>query len=191
MDALQMDRLAPPVLIIMATAVIYAMAVVATVTDVREGKVHNWLTAPGALLGLVLNTAFLGLDGLLSSLLGLAIGLSIWFLMPLIGRPLGGGDVKFLMAIGALLGPVYLLHVMLLSGLWAGLMAIVMAARRGTLVVCCKAAFTWLVVPRPLRRGEAGGTLHSADPGLRVPFAAATGLAAVTATILLHTSLLR
>lgn len=176
----------PDLLTLTATAIIYIMAVIATVTDVRNGKVYNWLTVPGALLGIGLNVAFAGVDGLLVSLGGMAVGLAVWFVMPLIGRPLGGGDIKFFVAIGALLGPRYLLYVMLLSFLWAGLLAVVLALRHRRLLASVKLLAGWMLLPREVRRETEGWGMDTAAPGVRVPFALATGLAAVTATLMMH-----
>lgn len=177
-----------PVLTVATSAIIYAMAVLATVTDVRDGKVYNWLTVPGAALGLALNTWFLGFEGTRSSLIGLGIGVAVWFVMPILGKPLGGGDVKFLAAIGALRGPQFLLYTMILAFLWAGLMGIVLACRQGRFLACARRAGSWLLLPPALRTDPDTGGLETAATGVRVPFAAATGLGALTAALVLRGS---
>lgn len=177
----------PPLLVILATGVVYLVAIIAAVTDVRTGKVPNWLTVPALLVGLGLNVGFLGVGGLKASLAGTAIGISIWFVMPIIGTPLGGGDVKLLAAIGALRGPHFLLYVLVLSCLWAGLLALVMAAHRRRVVACARQVGSWLfqrVVTQTCQ------PLETAAPGLRVPFAAAAGLGVLTTTVALYGPLL-
>lgn len=177
----------PPILVILTTGVVYLAAIIAAVTDVRTGKVPNWLTVPALLVGLGLNVGFLGLGGLKASLIGTAIGISIWFIMPIIGTPLGGGDVKLLAAIGALRGPQFLLYVLVLSCLWAGLLALAMAAHRRRVIACARQVGQWLFHRVVTKTYE---PLETAAPGLRVPFAAATGLGVLTATMVLYGSLL-
>lgn len=178
---------APPILVILTTGVVYLAAIIAAVTDVRTGKVPNWLTVPALLVGLGLNVGFLGVDGLKAGLVGTAIAISIWFVMPIIGSPLGGGDVKLLAAIGALRGPQFLLYVLVLSALWAGLLALLMAAQRRRVIACARQVGSWLfhrVVTKTCL------PLESAAPGLRVPFAAAAGLGVLTTTMALYGPLL-
>ena len=166
-----------------AMSLICLMAIIGTVTDVRGGKVYNWLTLPGVLLGIALSVALLGLAGLKLSLLGIAMGVGVWFVMPILGKPLGGGDVKFLAAIGSLMGPVFLLYVMVLAGLWAGVLAVIIALSRRTLVACVRQTGVSLVDRFVVGSQELP---RSVVPGLKVPFAAATGLAALTAALILN-----
>lgn len=92
-----MDRLALdiPLLVIV---------LVAAVTDVRRGRVYNWLTYPAAVLGLVLNMLLPAGIGLGSAFLGLLVGFVPLFLAYLSGG-LGAGDVKLMGAVGGFLGP--------------------------------------------------------------------------------------
>lgn len=131
-----------------ATVVVMIAAVY---TDIRWNKIHNALTAPFALLGLCLMaiggalgdaTAFgqlserplLGaLAGIGTSLLGIALGVGVWFVCNLLGRILGAGDSKLLAAIGALQGPGFLGYTMLATAMVGGLLAIVVALWRGYL----------------------------------------------------------
>lgn len=85
-------------------------------TELRDGKIYNWLTLPAMALGLILGL----LDGNLGfqrSLWGLLVGGGVFFIPYLIsglsrGRPvIGGGDVKFAAAVGALMGPIFTLWV--------------------------------------------------------------------------------
>jgi prepilin peptidase CpaA len=87
---------------IVTTAVVFVALCV--VVDVRTRRIPNVVSGPGMLLGIVLNTVYLGMSGLLVSLTGLVvvIGLLIW---PFTMGGIGGGDVKMMGAIGALLGP--------------------------------------------------------------------------------------
>ncbi len=92
----------------MAATTIYialaALLAAAVYTDVRWGRICNWITAPGVLVGIMLNVAFFGLSGLLLSLQGAALALGIFIVLSLFGRVIGAGDAKLLMAVGALVG---------------------------------------------------------------------------------------
>lgn len=72
------------------------------VTDWRSYRIHNRVVVPFFLLGLGVNCLRSGWPGLLSALMGAAVMLLLFPLFAL--RVLGGGDVKALMAIGAMVG---------------------------------------------------------------------------------------
>ena len=82
--------------------VLYLLAVI--FTDWRWRRIPNTLSVPTAVIGLVVWTMLDGWAGLGFSLLGLVVGLLI-LLIPFMLGGIGGGDVKFLAAVGALLGP--------------------------------------------------------------------------------------
>src|SRR5881296_3673479 len=85
-----------------ATVVIFvALCVIA---DLRTRRIPNVISGSAMLLGLLLNTAHMGTAGLLDSLsgLGVTIGVLLW---PFAMGGIGGGDVKMMGAMGALLGP--------------------------------------------------------------------------------------
>ena len=71
--------------------------------DVRYRKIPNWATLPGIVLGLGLNIGFRGWTGLKASGLGLLIGFVVLLVLFVIGW-MGGGDVKLMAAVGALMG---------------------------------------------------------------------------------------
>lgn len=99
------------------------IASMATLSDVKLGKINNHLVftafAFGQLWGLYKN----GYIGLLDSVSGglLPLLLFPFFLM----RMLGAGDIKLLMALGAWLGFENCSRLMVLSILWGGVMAMV------------------------------------------------------------------
>src|SRR6202035_6058310 len=94
-------------------------------TDWRTRRIPNWLTVPGLLLGIAMNSCLQGWSGAKASLLGAGLGLGLLLPFVLI-RSLGAGDWKFVGALGAFLGPQNLLTVLLLGILVNGLMAAVM-----------------------------------------------------------------
>lgn len=76
--------------------------VLATVADIRTGKVPNRLTVPMAAVGLALGV-FGGFTGLCSAALGLICGFVVGFVLWLLGV-FRAGDSKLLTAMGAFLG---------------------------------------------------------------------------------------
>lgn len=78
------------------------------IMDYRTHKIPNWLTVPAAVLALLFHT--LAADGIgpLAALAGFAVGFSILLLPWLLGGG-GMGDVKMLAALGAWLGPLWIL----------------------------------------------------------------------------------
>lgn len=114
------------------------MVAIAVYTDVRVGKIHNWLTVPFAGAGLVLNAVSFGLDGVITSLLGIAVGLGVFLFSSLFGRILGGGDIKLLMAIGAIQGPAFLLWTIVYMAIIGGVLAILVALWRGEFLASLK-----------------------------------------------------
>jgi prepilin peptidase CpaA len=155
----------------------YVMVLVGGITDIRWGKVPNLLTAPCAVIGIALNTLDSGLAGTGASLAGIAIGVAVWFVMPVLGKPLGGGDVKLFAAVGALQGPTFLLYVMLASALYAGVLALCVAASQRRLIATCRQLGQWIHGRVVLSMSE---PLATAAPGAKVPFAAAIALGAIT-----------
>src|SRR5579859_914549 len=110
-----------------------ALTLLAGWTDWRSRKIPNWLTVSGFLLGIAVNSVLWGWHntnghGAKASLEG--AGLALILLLPFVLlRALGAGDWKLMGAVGAFLGPILLLLVLLGSIFVAGLMAIVEVIR--------------------------------------------------------------
>ena len=109
------------------TACVMILTAAAVVCDVRTNKLPNWLTVSGFCSGVLfhavdgfcqLRLAWAG-GGLLFSLGGFATGFGILFVLWLIGAS-GGGDVKFMGALGAWLGAWMTFQVLVASALFAG-----------------------------------------------------------------------
>lgn len=71
--------------------------------DFRYRKIPNKLTMPFLLFGLVYWSVVNKIDGFAFSLIGAVVGFLV-FLVPYISGGMGAGDVKLMMAVGALLG---------------------------------------------------------------------------------------
>ncbi len=86
-----------------AHGVAAVLAVAAALSDWRSGKIPNWMTFPGMLLGLFLGGWASGSSGFLNALLGLLVcGLVPYWIFRKGG--MGGGDLKLFAALGALTG---------------------------------------------------------------------------------------
>lgn len=106
------------------------LAAVAGGMDWRSRRIPNWLTVPGLLVGIAVNTWLAGWSGAKSSLLGAGLGLALLLPFVLV-RSLGAGDWKLVGALGAFLGPSHLLDVLLATVLIAGVMAVALIIWKG------------------------------------------------------------
>ncbi len=146
-------------------------------TDWRSRRIPNWLTVPGLVLGIAVNSWLHGWPGAKASLLGAGLGLALLLPFVLI-RSLGAGDWKFVGALGAFLGPENLLTVLLLGILVNGLMALIMIVRKKRLRETLRnlgrmlAAFLTMHLPGP------DLTLDNPDL-VKVPFGVAVAIAVI------------
>ena len=157
----------------------------AAVRDIQTHRIPNGIIAAGLAAGLAGHLWQGGGPGLLWSLAGIAAALPLLALYAL--GALGAGDVKLLMAVGALTGPVFLLWT-LLGAIFAGaLLALVWAARRGVLRETVQnVQFGLLLIGA--RTGISA--LASVSQAGRMPLAPAIALGAVFAFVHLHGRLL-
>jgi len=108
------------------------VALIAGWTDLRSRRIPNWLTVPGFLAGVALNSAFNGWSGLKDSLLGALLGLALLLPFVLL-RSLGAGDWKLAGALGAFAGPGALADLLIGSVFVAGVMAVMLVIYKGRL----------------------------------------------------------
>ncbi|MEF2231457.1 MAG: prepilin peptidase [Pseudodesulfovibrio sp.] len=100
-----------------------AALLTAVVTDLRSQRIHNWLTYPLMLAGIVFHTAAFGLDGLLLAASGFGLGVAV-MLPPFLLGMMGAGDVKLMAGIGAWVGPSTILSAFVLTCLAGGVYAL-------------------------------------------------------------------
>ncbi|MFF2481827.1 prepilin peptidase [Paenibacillus sp. NPDC058071] len=112
---------------------------VAAFTDLRAMIIPNWITLPFFISGLFYHGVFAGWDGLVRALAGVAAGFGPLLLLHL-ARGIGAGDVKLFGALGAWIGVVPVLYIMLYAILYAGVI--------GAL---------WLILHRPFFKRMAAG----------------------------------
>jgi prepilin peptidase CpaA len=133
-----MERLGPDA---WAYVVLLVVLLIAAVTDVRTGKIYNWLTYPAMLVGLIGHAMAGGLIGspggvdaparmgLMGSALGLAVGMGPLLLAWLAGG-IGGGDAKIMGAVGALGGWTFAISALFFGLIVALVMAVGIVLRR-------------------------------------------------------------
>ncbi|HPN92949.1 MAG TPA: A24 family peptidase [bacterium] len=108
-----------PLTINIALAVLVAASVA---TDIKLRKIHNAVTMPAILSGLILNALNDGASGAMFSLYGILLATGMMAL-PFIMKGIGGGDLKMLAAIGALKGHEFVFIVFVAGGIMGGIIA--------------------------------------------------------------------
>ncbi len=114
-------------------AVLAALAgCLAAIFDFRFRRIPNWLCAAAFCLGLAMNTWLKGMEGARSAALGTGLAVAIY--LPLyLARAVGGGDLKFMAALGAIAGPSVWLAIFLITSLGSGVAAIALGLMKGRL----------------------------------------------------------
>ena len=165
-----------------ADAILVAVLLLAAATDLRSGRIYNWLVYPAIVLGLVLGALDGGRHGLWDHALGAGAGFAVMFFCYALGG-MGGGDVKLMAAVGALGGfergageGYFILYVLLYAFAVGAVLGIVAALWKR--VLGAAVARTWWGI-RVLVHG--GSSLDDAVPraSIRVPFGLATCLGAL------------
>jgi prepilin peptidase CpaA len=113
-------------------AIVAAGTGAAAVIDLRTRRVPNLLTMSMAAAGIALAFAGIGRVGLAASLTGCVIGAVLMLPGHLLGGT-GAGDVKLLAAAGAWLGPALTFKAFLAAVIAGGVIALIVATRRGRL----------------------------------------------------------
>ena len=103
--------------LVLLHSIVLVIALISAYTDLRYRKIFNVLTLPAMLIGLILQLSFFGLSGLISALIGFAIGFGFFFLFYIFGG-MGAGDVKLMGALGILFGKSDILYVIVFTGLF-------------------------------------------------------------------------
>lgn len=92
-------------------------------TDLKERKIYNKVTIVAIAFALLLNTSSTGIEGLVFTLKGMLLGLGL-LILPFVMGGLGAGDVKLIMAIGALKGAYFAFYAVLGTFFVGGIIAI-------------------------------------------------------------------
>lgn len=155
---------------------------IACVTDLKSRKIPNWLTFSVMVIGIV---GVIGLEPVnwKTPLLGLGTGLGL-LVVPFMLGGMGAGDLKLLMALGALLGPVRIFWVFLFAGVAGGLLALgYMIYRMGI----CQAVWRTGLMAQALWSGPRREVLRKTNETgqLSIPYGVAV-LAGLILEIALH-----
>lgn len=163
----------------MIYAGLFLFLAAAFISDLRTMRIPNALNGGAVLIGLSLNAAANGWNGLAGSGLGLLAGFGIVLLLHLIGA-VGAGDVKLFAAIGAFSGAAFALSVLMYAILFAGGIGLVIAIYQRKLLPTLKVVAGSTVLLLTLRDASAI-TRWNRGTALHFPFMAAVMPGAVTA----------
>jgi prepilin peptidase CpaA len=157
-----------------------AVLVAASFTELKVGKIYNWLTYPAIAAGLAFGVVDVPVggsawDGVVNHALGFGLGFGVLFLAYLL-RGMGGGDVKLMGAVGAFLGWPAALYATFYSFLVGAALGLVLMVWRGqTRSVLRRLGVAIRLLPVPGVRPD-----EAIPPGsLQVPF----GLAACIGSV--------
>ncbi|MBT8493922.1 MAG: A24 family peptidase [Deltaproteobacteria bacterium] len=145
-------------MLLAGTFAFIALAVYAALSDLETRRVSNRLNGIIFASGLLFQLPVAGSPGLATGLAGTAVGLLI-LIVPFSRSWVGGGDVKFLAAAGAWLGPLSVFLAALgglaLGGVWAVALMARRPALRREAVGNLKLAAVSLSAPTVRRRDNA------------------------------------
>ena len=162
----------PPALPVLLQSALVAVVLVAGVWDLATRRIPNWITVPGAALGLAIQSYYGGWHGTVSSLLGALLGFSLFLLLYFAGG-MGAGDVKLAAAVGAFVGAQSFVYVFVVTGLLGGIAAVVLALVRGRLRQTLDRTASLLFNFGRLRWSEVRTASDLDAPGaLRLPYGA-------------------
>jgi prepilin peptidase CpaA len=155
-----------------------AGALVATVIDLRTRRIPNTLTA--ALAGVGIGLAATGVSGVSigASVAGLALGLALMLPGHALGAT-GAGDVKFMGAVGAVVGPGMVVTAFLFTAIAGGVLALAVAAQRQRLGATLAGTGRMIAAP-----AGAHQEIRSAAPTRRFAYGPAIAIGSVLAGLI-------
>lgn len=113
----------------MAITIVYTFLIliygfVVSYCDIKYNKIYNKLTISFFITGILVNCVVNGFSGLVFSITGTLVGLSL-LLLPFILGWVGGGDVKYLASVGSLVGGWTIIYSTILGLIFSGIAAVV------------------------------------------------------------------
>jgi prepilin peptidase CpaA len=108
----------------MTTIILMIALAISFFTDIKNRKILNIVTLPAILIGILTHTFINGFDGFLFSLLGMLTGFGLLFI-PYALKGMAAGDVKLVMAIGALKGSAFVFGSFLYIAIIGGIIALI------------------------------------------------------------------
>jgi len=169
---------------------LFVVLIAAVYTDIAHGKIYNWCTLPAIALGLLVNLALGGLwqgeyqgANLGSSLLACGLVLVI-FGWPYLRGAIAAGDVKLMLAVGALGGfhRMFIVRALVFTAIIGAVMALVAVIARGRLAEGLKGAlrFTFSLKRLP----ETDGSEEGASGRIAVRYGVAISIGSIIAWFL-------
>ena len=107
---------------VVSLATLFVVLVVTSYTELKENRIPNWITIPGVMIGLLVGYSPWGIT-LGASVGGLVVGFGFLFIFYMFGG-MGGGDVKLMGTVGALLGYPLIMTTLVYTAIVGGFMAI-------------------------------------------------------------------
>ena len=95
----------------------------ASIQDFRERKVSNVISLSALILGIGVQTYLAGWSGLGNALLGSVVGFVVFLIFYMLGG-MGGGDIKLMAGLGALMQPMQVVTAAIMTALIGGVMAL-------------------------------------------------------------------
>ncbi len=113
----------------LVTAVVSTVLVIVTVIDLQHRIIPDKITLPGIVFGFA---AGFYLEGWRDSLIGFFVGGGLFYLIAVLSRGgMGGGDIKFIAAAGALVGWQKVLLIIFIGALSGSVVGIALMALKG------------------------------------------------------------
>lgn len=110
--------------------VLICLLILSVISDYKVLKIPNIYVFPATLFGLIINAYMFGLQGLKSSLFGIAVPIVLLGAL-FYARQIGAGDIKLFSAIGSLFGGEFILYAMAYSIIFAGILSLFCLIRNG------------------------------------------------------------
>jgi prepilin peptidase CpaA len=129
--------------LILSNIVLLGLITISAFTDIKYRKIYNKITLPSLLTGLILGLLISHRTVFPSRLIGLAVGFGVFFIMFISGY-MGGGDVKLVAAIGALIGFPLIIDAIFFGVFSGGLYAIIILLKKGLLWKHLKSVFLFI-----------------------------------------------
>jgi prepilin peptidase CpaA len=145
-------------------AALLVLVICAGIVDIKWRRMPNWMAITGLATGFVLNGYFGGVPGLRAAVLGASLGAAL-FICIYVSGGMGAGDVKLLAAVGAMVGPVSLMIIFVLTGIVGGVAALILLFFRGAVITVLARTihlvarwmhFDWVEIARASDRRRTG-----------------------------------
>jgi prepilin peptidase CpaA len=167
------------------TGVLIGLLIIAAISDVRTGRIPNWLVFSGALYALVYNAlhpVYPRDIGILFAFGGLSVGL-VALLPGYLLRVLGAGDVKLMAMVGSFIGTWAAVEAVLASLITGGVLAVALSLYSGRLPLMLRNAVA-LFRGTVLTFAPGGLTIEGGRSAGRMPYGLAIALGTISYLVL-------